>query len=187
MDTLARWMAHYLAEKMEKAESAPEGEAKESAQRECVELILRLWERRHAWPLAAPLKDVADRLDELLKPKPRYFNAPNEADPFFELLHGLEDLSHQETRICLAGWIAGLNLDQEREYLKQHSEHLHEDELRGIQYLVELQDRMIGPEAQLEGEPCPNFDLLSRAEQAKRIRSRLRVVAKARAQLLDRK
>lgn len=186
MDTLAHWMAHYLAEKMEQAESASVGEAKESAKRECVELILRLWECRHSWPLSAPLKDVADRLDELLKPKPWYFNASKEADPYLELLHGLEDLGRQEYRLCLSGWIAGLNLDQERAYLQHHSEHLNENELRGIQYLVEFQDRMIGPEAQVEGEPCPNFDSLSRVEQAKLIRSRLRAVAKVRTKLLGR-
>lgn len=87
MDTLGRWLAHYLAEKMESAASAPEGAEGESARRECVDLILRLWERRQRWPLSAPLKNVADQLEELLRPKPRFLHATSQTtDKFLDLL-----------------------------------------------------------------------------------------------------
>jgi hypothetical protein len=187
MDTLGRWLAHYLAEKMEYAASAPEGATGEAARRECVELILRLWERRHAWPLSAPLKDVADRLDELLAPKPRFFHASTKtSNPFLDSLHGLEELHHRETQICLAAWISGLNLTNDREFLHSHSEHLDEDELRITQRLVEIQDLMLSPEAHLDGDLCPNFATLSKVEQGKIVRARLRTIAKSRTQLLGR-
>lgn len=187
MDTLGRWLAHYLAEKMECAASAPAGATGETDRRECVDLILRLWERRQAWPLSAPLKDIADQLNELLAPKPRFFQAnPSTSNPFLDLLHGLEDLHHKETQICLAAWIAGLNLSKDREFLHNHSEHLDDDELRITQRFVEIQDFMLGPEAHLGGEPCPNFATLSKAEQGKIVRARLRATAKSRTQLLGR-
>lgn len=188
MDTLARWLAHYLAEKMERIAFAPEGPAKEADRRECMDLILNLWERRQTWPLSAPLKDVADRLDELLPPKPSFFHAKpkTSSDSFQELLHGLEELHHKEIQICLAGWVAGLNLDNDRQYLQNHPEHLNEDELRIIQRLVEIQDHMLSPEAHLGGDSCPNFAALSKAEQRKIVRARLRAIAKSRTLLLGR-
>lgn len=187
MDTLGRWLAHYLAERMERAVSAPEGASGETDRHECVELILRLWERRQTWPLSAPLKDIADRLDELLAPKPRFFHAiPSTSNPFLDLLHGLEDLHHKETQICLAAWIAGLNLSKDREFLHNHSEHLDDDELRITQRFVEIQDFMLSPEAHLGDEPCPNFATLSKVEQGKIVRARLRAIAKSRTQLLGR-
>ena len=187
MATLGRWLAHYLAEKMECAVSAPEGVTGESDRRECVDLILRLWEHRQTWPLSAPLKNVADRLNELLGPRPHFFQTTTKTStPFLDLLHGLEDLHHNEIQICLAAWVAGLNLSKDREFLFSHSEHLDDDELRITQRLVEIQDLMLGPEACLDGEPCPSFATLSKVEQGKIVRARLRAIAKSRSQLLGR-
>lgn len=187
MDTLGRWLAHYLAEKMECAASAPDGTTGDADRRECVDLILRLWKCRQTWPLSAPLKDIADRLDELLAPKPRFFHAiAKTSNPFLDLLHGLEELHYKETQICLAAWITGLNLSKDREFLHNHSEHLDDDELRITQRLVEIQDFMLSPEAHLGDEPFPNFATLSKVEQGKIVRARLRAIAKSRTQLLGR-
>lgn len=187
MDTLGRWLAHYLAEKMECAASAPEGTTGDADRRECVDLILRLWERRQTWPLSAPLKDVADQLEELLAPKRHVYHAiAKTSNPFLDLLHGLEELHHKETQVCLAAWIAGLNLNKDREFLRNHSEYLDDDEFRITQRLVEIQDLMLGPEARLADEPWPNFATLSKVEQGKIVRARLRAIAKSRTQLLGR-
>jgi len=187
MDTLGRWLAHCLAEKMERAATAPEGTEGEEDRRECEDLIFRLWERRQTWPLSAPLKDVADRLDALLALKPHFFHATTKtSNPFLDLLHGLEELHHKEIQICLAAWIAGLNLSKDREFLHNHSEHLDNDELRVTQRLVEIQDLMLSPEAHLGDEPCPNFATLSIVEQGKIVNARLRAIAKSRTQLFGR-
>jgi hypothetical protein len=187
MDTLGRWLAHYLAEKMESAASAPEGAEGESARRECVDLILRLWERRQRWPLSAPLKNVADQLEELLRPKPRFLHATSQTtDKFLDLLRSLEDLHHRETQVCLSAWAAGLDLSKTRTYLHDHPEHLDDDERRTSQHLIDLQDRLLGPAAQLDGEPCPDFATLPIPEQTKIVRTRLRAIAKSRTQWLGR-
>lgn len=185
MDTLARWMAHYLAEKMEKAESAPEGDERERARRECIELILKLWERRHSWPLSAPLKDIAGRLDELLNPRPKFFfRGETISDPILDLMHNLEELHAKEMQICVMSYIASLDLEKDREYLKDHVGHLDDDERKIIQRLVNLHDFVSGPEAHLGDEACPGFGDLSKSEQAKLIKSRLRAIDKDRNNLL---
>ncbi len=50
VDTLARWMAHYLAEKIHEVEILPKGDRKAEAEKECCELILKIWDHRSEMP-----------------------------------------------------------------------------------------------------------------------------------------
>lgn len=50
-DTLGSWMAHHLAELLKRAENAS-GKEKEALQRECADLIIKLWTRRSSLPTA---------------------------------------------------------------------------------------------------------------------------------------
>ena len=45
VDTFSKWIAHYLAEKMKSAEKAV-GKEKDSINKECFDLILKLWKHR---------------------------------------------------------------------------------------------------------------------------------------------
>ena len=77
VDTLAKWMAHYVAEKIELAEKLT-GNKKKNAQRECFEIILKLWE--HRW--------IASRGNSFLKDFESLFETleklnPNKETPFF--------------------------------------------------------------------------------------------------------
>ena len=57
VDTLSRWMAHHLAEVIQEADRT-QGAEREAAQARAVDLILKLWERRHNLPGGAhPLKN----------------------------------------------------------------------------------------------------------------------------------
>ncbi|MCA9964051.1 MAG: hypothetical protein KC423_07405 [Anaerolineales bacterium] len=49
VDTLSRWMAHYIAEQMTLAENAV-GEKKGEAEKQCFETILKLWQHRAHYP-----------------------------------------------------------------------------------------------------------------------------------------
>ena len=78
VDTLGRWMAHYIAEKMQAAESAT-GAARDQKMAECRDAILKLW--AHRSELAndqRPFKEF-ERLFRALRsldlddPTPRYF------------------------------------------------------------------------------------------------------------------
>lgn len=64
-DTLSRWMAHYLAERMTCAESL-EGAEKDAAEKECFDVILKLWHHRWNLPYGQrPLEDFKPLLDLL--------------------------------------------------------------------------------------------------------------------------
>lgn len=64
-EVLSRWMAHHLAELIEKAEIA-EGDEKHEAEQRAVELILKLWVNRRALPTPAdPMSGYADAIKVL--------------------------------------------------------------------------------------------------------------------------
>lgn len=77
VDTLGRWMAHYLAMKMSESEKAS-GKEKVFLEKECFEIILKVW--NHRWKMSAnsnPLKNYEPILEFLTR-----FN-PNRNEPFY--------------------------------------------------------------------------------------------------------
>lgn len=79
VDTLARWMAHYIAEQMTIAENTT-GDDKIKAEQHCFETILKLWEHRSSLPNGRrpfesfePIFRALERLDPEKK-QPYYFN-----------------------------------------------------------------------------------------------------------------
>jgi hypothetical protein len=83
-DTLGRWMAHHLAELIDKAENGATGTERLKARKNATKTILKIWEHRaslpgNAYPLA-PYKDILKVLDRL-RPDDnpfRYFGPPAE-------------------------------------------------------------------------------------------------------------
>lgn len=76
-DTLGRWMAHFLAERLVDAERAT-GPEKECLEREVFDLVLQLWKHRGGWPgRRRPFQetdDLADRLRTFIdRTRPWYF------------------------------------------------------------------------------------------------------------------
>jgi hypothetical protein len=77
-DTLGRWMAHHLAELMGRAQRARTTAERRTAQRDAVDVILRIWQHRAklpsgAYPLA-PYKDLLIALNAL-RPSDNPFGA----------------------------------------------------------------------------------------------------------------
>jgi len=183
-DTLGRWLAHYLAEQMERAATATGAEG-EAARLVCVELILRIWSKRHHWPLSSPLNAVAEKLEALVNPKPRYFHPKQDPrEPWPEMRERLDELHRQEQQICLMAEIAELDLTGDREYLRDHPDLLSEEEKHLIEKLVEMQDSLSGPDARLGEEPCPNDLSLSAKEKRKAALRQLQAIAQTRRKLI---
>lgn len=78
---LDRWMAHRVAELMQRAEATSDPEAKEVVKRECQDLIVRLWDMRDRWPSGGPLRAILPTLHQLLDETPftiRWAGKPEE-------------------------------------------------------------------------------------------------------------
>jgi len=73
-DIMASWMAEYLGEKISEVERA-QGKERESLEKDCAELVLKLWDHRHQLPNGArPLESFEPlfvALSELSRDKPR--------------------------------------------------------------------------------------------------------------------
>ena len=78
-DTFSKWMAHYIAEKMNLIEQLPAGEDKKDAEQECFETILKLW--GHRWQLPSGKRPL-EKFEPILKTLKRL--SPEEQDPFFQ-------------------------------------------------------------------------------------------------------
>lgn len=66
VDTLGRWMAHYVAELIDSAENADDTESGKGLKKETFDAILDLWARKEHLPKGQPLVSAKD-LAELLK------------------------------------------------------------------------------------------------------------------------
>ncbi len=85
VDTFSRWMAHYLAEKIHFAEQS-EGVEKEVAEKQCFDVIIKLWKHRHSLPSGRrPFQGFEPIFDTLLQ------LSPDVEKPFF-----YKDSPHQD-------------------------------------------------------------------------------------------
>jgi hypothetical protein len=117
VDTLGRWMAHYIAELIEEAAAAKVEERPDKFAR-CANAILKLWEHRHQLPNGKrPFEDLEPilRAIESLDPTdntPRYFRSQrmaadetkenNETRKWLKLVDALDYSAKILIRYCLA-------------------------------------------------------------------------------------
>jgi hypothetical protein len=117
-NTLGRWMAHYVAELIYKAEHSTSEAEKKAVQRECCDLILKLWHERdyslnHSKPLSE-LKPLIALL-EVFKEKDFYMpslpswmkNAETEAT-WSSFLKLVKDNSSDIIKLCFYTSVSGM-------------------------------------------------------------------------------
>lgn len=123
VDTLGRWMAHYVAERIVEAESAPASDKKE-LEAACAEEILKIWAHRQEFPGGfRPFNDFEPVLRTLqsldLDPQfPRYFDrlitqgdsemegSEAEAREWHKIAIGIDSAAKILIRACLAASVA---------------------------------------------------------------------------------
>lgn len=131
VDTLSRWMAHYIAELIEAVESA-NNEDRPAKLAKCADAILKLWEHRHLLPDGRrPFEDWEPILKTLesLDPDddtPRYFRTSRmaiseteeniETKKWLELADGLDNSAKILIRYCLTQ-AAQVAIDRSKEWV----------------------------------------------------------------------
>jgi hypothetical protein len=161
VDTLGRWMAHYIADLIIKAESAPD-EGKQLAKDKCFEAILTLWQHRSELPNGKrPFEDLEPvvRAIESLDPENdmvRYFRSirpprsekdeKTEVDRWLNVANGLDYSARILIGYCLAE-AARAAVDKSEQWVKLA-------EAAGVEDgASELVIRFISHDAELENEP----------------------------------
>lgn len=152
VNTLARWMGHYLADLMyniEKCES--EGE-KSKLKKECCLIILEIWEKRERIPIEKPtekLKSIIDVLSLLKKNehpfiRHRFFGnnngLRNENSNWLSFLEIVKNNSERIYRKSLISMISEELLEKDKEWIDKHGNFLSDDEKSVIEYLDSIKE-----------------------------------------------
>lgn len=173
VDTLGRWMAHYLAELIVKAEDAI-GNEKREAQARCYETILALWEHRSLLPDGSrPFEEIEPvmRAVASLSPEnstPRYYTSArppaDEVDESSESEKWLEIANELDrTARILVGYCLSCAADGALDKAKEWVELAQEAGLAGdVEHIVL---RFIKTADDLEEEQDPNKEERDRLEK----------------------
>ncbi|MEQ3663784.1 hypothetical protein [Olleya sp.] len=146
VNTLARWMTHYLAELMCSIETTESETDKIELKKECCNLIIELWQIRDRLPIQKPLDNAHEFLEILrvLKKEeksasmmPRwveYRTVPRDS-PWSSFV---EKVKHNSEKIFYRAIEVNLNnelLIKDNEWLNEHKEFLSDEEKEIIQHL----------------------------------------------------
>ena len=148
-NTLARWIAHYIAELIQKIETSESEEEKKQLKRECCELILELWSKRERIPIKHPterLKPIISVL-ELLKDREHPFIPfiiPNnsrsiKSKTWSEFLEIVKVNSERIFNKSLLSLIDYKILEKDNQWVEKHGEFLSNEEKVIIQYLNDIE------------------------------------------------
>ena len=145
-NTLARWMAHYIAELMASIEASKSDTEKAKLKKECCNLIIELWQMKDRLPFEKPLDNaheflkilrVLKKADNAASLRPRWlqYRSVDRQSPWSDFLEKVK--GNSEKIFCHA---IELNLNQElmlkdNEWLKNHKEFLSEEEIEFIEHL----------------------------------------------------
>ena len=94
VNTLARWMSHYIAELIQDIEDADSESEKKVLKKECCDLILHIWSQKNILPIRKPLDDLKPLVEilEVLYEKKKIEAAliSNNFDYFKEIINNYE-------------------------------------------------------------------------------------------------
>lgn len=123
VDTLARWMAHYIAELIEQVKNTT-GEEQEKYQKECADIILKLWNHIDRVPnIDTPLRSfstISNMLEKITSDNPyKYFHEKYEDNDnvYLLLAQRVDSLAKNIVRLSL-GLAIGEATEIEKEWLK---------------------------------------------------------------------
>ena len=142
-DTLARWMAHRLAELIRLQETSRSDRRRKPAAREAEELVLRLWRHRTAWPHGWPPAGAASLLEALRLDNGVHSNETI-VDPRLRLIPRLERLHRRELRAWIDVAVADYDAAEVRSWDLEHHDHLTDDERATLESFAALIDEAQG-------------------------------------------
>lgn len=177
-DTLGRWMAHRIAELMQRAEQVEDESEREEARRECADLILRVWSRRSGWPYGQPLARIASALKDLAAERSRYSRRLQEPEErsWSGVFPLLEDIHRSEQWIYRDAALASIlieDLEEAKSWLEEHGEHMPEEEADTLGRIVEMAERTRSEYFSLGNTSAPHFGTLSEEERTQLVKEAL--------------
>lgn len=145
VNTLARWMAHYVAELIQNINDAKTKEEKKILQQECCEIILKIWSQKENLPITKPLDNLKPVLEILhvlkdekkVRISPRwleYNSLPrnNEWASFVDIVkNNSEKIFNKVTQMNLHKDL----LSKDKKWLKENKSFLSNDEISFLEHI----------------------------------------------------
>jgi hypothetical protein len=150
VDTLGKWMAHYVAELIKKIEKSSSKSEKEENQKECFEVILKLWNNREHLPMASkplsdmePLLELLDVLkkDDFSYPFWRQFKDIPDSPTWKSFMDTVKSNSESIFELCIYSIINYDVLRKKPDWLTDHKNMLSKTEIKMIEHLEYLINR----------------------------------------------
>ena len=151
-NTLARWLAHYLAELINNIDKCESKEDKSKLQKECCDIILEIWQKRERVPIEKPtekLKPIIDVLS-LLKTNQHPFirhrfldkrnKLKNNNSSWLSFLEIVKTNSERIYRKSLISMISEEVLEKDKEWIEEHGSFLSDDEKSVVEYLDSIRE-----------------------------------------------
>lgn len=159
LELLEKWMSHYIAELIYKAEHAENEEDREKYQKECFNTILKLWDRRSSLPMdSMPLGHIKSAINTLTKFKTEkewWEKLQHSRSESWEgLAVNIHDTYMEAIRICLKAAIAEDAMEHEKVWLDDFGDMLSSEEKEIIEELDSFLE-----------EPSHSFVFLSYGEE----------------------
>ena len=151
-NTLARWLAHCLAELINNIDKCESKEDKSKLQKECCDIILEIWQKRERVPIEKPtekLKPIIDVLS-LLKTNQHPFirhrfldkrnKLKNNNSSWLSFLEIVKTNSERIYRKSLISMISEEVLEKDKEWIEEHGSFLSDDEKSVVEYLDSIRE-----------------------------------------------
>lgn len=121
-------------------------EARAAAANRCSELILRLWEKRSAWPQGWPPPSAASVLEKLadLDTSHRWQyergGEDQDARSWLETFPLIQELQSSEITIWRQAALAEIDVEDARQWLTKHGKQMEEEEREKLEDIVRMAD-----------------------------------------------
>jgi hypothetical protein len=164
VNTLARWLAHYLAELMSNIDKCESEEEKNNLQRECCDIILEIWGKRERIPIEKPtekLKPIIDVISLLKKNEHPFIRhrfldkkngLKNSNSSWLSFLGKVKNNSERIYRKSLISMISEELLGKDKEWIEEHGSFLSDDEKSVVEYLDSIREITISIHGEEEKE-----------------------------------
>jgi len=133
-------MSHRIAELIDRGNRAASAKARNKAEAEATELVLRLWAHRSNWPKGWPPQSAVKVL-AALDPQPYGAKGPPSGSPWLDSLYRLDDLQTRERQLWIDFGLLDLGLEAEQRALRDDSADLRDDEREVLERLIGQRDR----------------------------------------------
>ncbi|MBZ9631736.1 hypothetical protein LB465_13180 [Salegentibacter sp. LM13S] len=151
VNTLARWLGHYLAELMDNIDNCDSEVEKSELQKECCSVILEIWEKRERIPIEKPtekLKPIIDVISLLKKNEHPFIshrflsnnNLRNKNSNWFSFLEIVKNNSERIYRKSLISMISEELLEKDKKWIEEHGVFLSDDEKSVVEYLDSIKE-----------------------------------------------